>query len=280
MQHTRSLLSLSVALAVSSCSEKETDIPAPGPAHQTHAVANIQRPWFEDQTSRRGITFTYQSGHRERYLFPEIMGGGAALADFDNDGDLDAYLVQGGGALSDERPPNQLFMNDGHGFFEAKVDAGGAGDTGYGMGATTGDYDNDGDVDLYVTNVGTNVLYRNDGDLRFTDVTATAGVGDPGFSASATFLDLDNDGDLDLFVTNYINWQLAIETGCFSKPSGYSMADYCWPTAYESPARDRLYRNNGDGTFTDVSDDAGLALAYGNGLGVVGLDANNDGPLP
>ena len=278
MLYTRSLLSLSITLAISGCGETELEgVAAPDTERSMDAAVKAERPWFEDQTTTRGIDFTYLSGHGDRYLFPEIMGGGAALADFDNDGDLDAYLIQGGGVSSDQRPPNQLFINDGSGYFEAKADAGGAADTGFGMGATTGDYDNDGDVDLYVTNVGVNALYRNDGDMGFTDVTALAGVGDPGFSASATFLDLDNDGDLDLFVTNYVNWSAANELECFSKPSGYSMADYCWPTAYESPARDRLYRNNGDGTFTDVSDQAGLALAFGNGLGVVGLDANNDG---
>jgi hypothetical protein len=241
------------------------------------AIQSATTPWFEDQAQQRGLVFQHQSGHQDRYLLPEIMGGGAALADFDNDGDLDAYLVQGGELLKNQRPPNQLFINRGDGYFDELPDAGGAGDTGYGMGTATGDYDNDGDIDLYVTNVGSNVLYRNDGDNQFTDVSQIAGVDDAGWGASAAFLDLDGDGDLDLFLTNYVNWSIAIEQDCFSTATGYSMADYCWPTAYNAPARDRLFRNNGDGSFSDVSDQAGLGLAFGNGLGVTGLDANNDG---
>ena len=265
---------IGLLLAAAGCSD---DVSQSLSGLETEGRNQASGPWFNDQAVERGIHFVYQSGHQDRYLFPEIMGGGAALADFDNDGDLDAYLVQGGGVLSTERPGNQLFVNDGGGRFKEHPQAGGANDTSFGMGAATGDYDNDGDIDLYVSNVGINKLYRNDGDLQFTDVTTAAGIGDPGFGASASFQDLDNDGDLDLFVTNYVNWSEATEQECFSKPSGYSMADYCWPTAYESPARDRLFRNNNDGTFTDVSDEAGLALAFGNGLGVVSLDANNDG---
>ncbi len=268
------ILCLGVLLVGNSCSKIE--IPAPDSSNPVEKQVSAI-PWFEDQAQQRGLVFQYQSGHEERYLLPEIMGGGAALADFDNDGDLDAYLVQGGKLLADKRPPNKLFINRGDGYFEELPDAGGADDTGYGMGAATGDYDNDGDVDLYLTNVGRNVLYQNNGGNRFTDVSQIAGVDDPGWGASATFLDLDGDGDLDLFLTNYVNWHVSIEQDCFSITTGYSMADYCWPTAYNAPARDRLFRNNGDGSFTDVSDQAGLALAFGNGLGVTGLDANNDG---
>ena len=234
-------------------------------------------PWFEDQADLRGLNFRYDSGHSDRYLLPEIMGGGAALADLDNDGDLDAYLVQGGKVVSENRPGNQLFLNRGDGHFTAVADAGGAGDTGYGMGVATGDYDNDGDVDLYVTNLGPNALLRNRGNGEFEDVSAVAGVDDAGWGTAAAFLDLDVDGDLDLFLVNYVNWSLSIEQDCFSTATGWHLADYCWPTAYGAPARDRLFRNNGDGTFTDISDAAGLGVAFGNGLGVVGLDANSDG---
>lgn len=234
-------------------------------------------PWFEDQAQRRGLNFQYHSGHSDRYLFPEMLGGGVALADFDNDGDLDVYLVQGGRLFSDDPPGNQLFFNRGDGYFVKAADAGGAGDTGYGMGVTAGDYDNDGDVDLYVTNLGPNVLLRNNGHGEFEDVSVIAGVDDAGFGTAAVFLDLDVDGDLDLFVVNYVNWSLAIEQDCFSTGTAWTVADYCSPAAYRAPARDRLYRNNGDGTFTDISDAAGLGIAFGNGLGVVGFDANNDG---
>ncbi len=272
--HNYQVLCLGVLLVGTGCSKIE--IPAPDSSNPVETQMSAI-PWFEDQAQLRGLVFHHQSGHEERYLLPEIMGGGAALADFDNDGDLDAYLVQGGELLADKRPPNKLFINRGDGYFKELPDAGGADDTGYGMGAATGDYDNDGDVDLYLTNVGSNVLYQNNGGNRFTDVSQIAGVDDPGWGASATFLDLDGDGDLDLFLTNYVNWRVSIEQDCFSITTGYSMADYCWPTAYNAPARDRLFRNNGDGSFTDVSDQAGLGLAFGNGLGVTGLDANNDG---
>ena len=234
-------------------------------------------PWFEDQSAQRGINFRYQSGHEERYFLPEIMGGGVALADIDNDGDLDAYLVQGGKLFAEGGPGNKLFINRGDGYFEEGSDSGDAADTGYGMGVAAGDYDNDGDVDLYVTNYGPNVLLKNKGNGEFEDVSDAAGVADEGWGTGAAFLDLDSDGDLDLFVVNYVNWSVSIEQDCFSAATGWSLADYCWPTAYNAPARDRLYRNNGDGTFTDVSDQAGLDVAFGNGLGVVGLDADNDG---
>lgn len=235
------------------------------------------QPWFEDQAERRGLNFRYRSGHADRYLLPEMLGGGAALADLDNDGDLDAYLVQGGPLLSDDRPGNQLFLNRGDGYFVEVADAGGAGDTGYGMGVAAGDYDNDGDVDLYVTNLGRNVLLRNRGNAQFEDVSVVAGVDDAGWSTAAAFLDLDADGDLDLFVVNYVNWNISIERECLNVMAGSSLPDYCPPHVYNAPTRDRLYRNNGDGTFTDVSDAAGLGAAFGNGLGVVGLDANGDG---
>jgi hypothetical protein len=247
---------------------------APSPGDTSTAP---ELPWFEDQARRRGLNFQYQSGHTDRYLLPEIMGGGAALADIDNDGDLDAYLVQGGPVMSKDRPSNQLFLNRGDGYFVEAPDGGDAGDSGYGMGVAAGDYDNDGYIDLYVTNLGRNRLLRNTGKGQFEDVSAAAGVDEDGWGSSAAFLDLDDDGDLDLFLVNYVSWRLSIEQDCFSTATGYNLADYCWPTAYDAPARDHLYRNNGDGTFTDISNLAGLGVAFGNGLGVVGLDANSDG---
>ncbi len=175
--------------------------------------------WFVEEAAKRGIEFRYQSGFAGRALLPEIVGGGAALADLDGDGDLDIYLVQSGWNLAAgpaaNAPGNQLYINRGDGYFDAAKDMGQAGDRGYGMGVAAGDYDNDGDIDLYVTNLGANVLLRNDGTGRFEDQTAVAGVGDPGWSTAAAFADLDRDGDLDLFVVNYLNWSLAIERDCF-----------------------------------------------------------------
>lgn len=233
--------------------------------------------WFVDETAARGIDFVHRSGHQERTMMPEIIGGGAALVDVDDDGDLDAYLVQSGWNLAigfgPDSPANQLFLNDGTGHFAAAVGIDGAGDTGYGMGVATGDYDSDGDVDLYVTNLGANRLLQNDGSGRFTDVTEEAGVGDPGWSTAATFADLDGDGDLDLFVVNYVHWSLAVERTCSSRGE----PTYCSPTAYDAPAMDRLYRNDGDGRFTDITFWAGLNAVFGNGLGTIAEDFNNDG---
>ncbi|MHC4107826.1 MAG: FG-GAP repeat domain-containing protein, partial [Planctomycetota bacterium] len=143
---------------------------------QTTPPDRAASPWFEEVAISRGLEFTHQSGHRARYLMPEIMCGGAALFDMDGDGDLDAYLVQAGSVSepSDQRPPNQLFENLGDGTFKNATTGSGADDRGYGMGVACGDYDNDGDVDLYVTNLGPNVLLRNDGRPgapAFTDVT-------------------------------------------------------------------------------------------------------------
>ena len=255
---------LTLCLALSGCSENSPD-----------KAAVAAPPWFEEQAERRGLAFQHQSGHSVRYQLPEIVGGGAALADLDGDGDLDAYLVQSGKLFAADGPGNQLFFNVGDGHFEEAAGGGGAGDKGYGMGVTAGDYDNDGDIDLYVTNVGPNVLLRNVGNGAFEDVSSIAGVDDPGWGTAAVFLDLDIDGDLDLFVVNYVDWSLETEQDCLGETTG--LIEYCAPNNYAAPAADLLYRNNGDGTFTDVSEKAGMSAAFGNGLGVIGADFDGDG---
>jgi len=194
-------------------------------------------PAFAEVASEAGIGFVHHSDATEHYALPEIMGGGVAFLDHDSDGWLDLYLVQSGGPGG-----NALYRNQGDGSFEDVTESAGVGDRGYGMGCATGDYDNDGDVDLYVTNLGQNVLYRNRGDGSFEDRTLFAGVGDPGWSTSATFLDYDADGDLDLFVANYVDWAsdpTFAEKACFAT-SG--VRDYCSPQSYAAPARDTLYR--------------------------------------
>ena len=234
-------------------------------------------PWFEERAATSGLNFEYRSGHDQRYLFPEIIGGGVALFDMDNDGDLDAYLVQGGSLTgNDPADSNRLFANQGKGTFLDVSEGNATADRGYGMGVATGDYDNDGDVDLYVTNLGPNVLLRNEGSGRFTEVSREAGVADDGWGTSATFLDYDADGYLDIFVTNYLHWKLELEQDCYN-PSG--LLDYCLPTNYNAPAMDRLFHNRGDGTFEDVSEAAGMSTAFGNGLGVVACDFDLDGDL-
>ena len=232
--------------------------------------------WFEEVSGPSGISFRHISGRGSRLYMPEIMVGGVALFDFDNDGLLDAYFVQSGFLVEkgERRPSNKMYRNQGSAVFEDVTASSGTGDLGYGMGCACGDFDNDGFTDLYVTNVGPNVLYRNNGDATFTDVTAAAGVGDASLSASAAFLDYDRDGDLDLFVTNYFAWSVETEIEC---ETNNGLPDYCKPTNYHVPSRDTLYRNNGDGTFSDVTESAGLGVMFGNGLGVVCGDFNQDG---
>jgi hypothetical protein len=243
--------------------------------------------WFSDEASARGIAFKHVSGKSPdgRLLFPDIMGSGAALADLDGDGDLDAYLVQGGHLIEQSGLANEVYLNRGDGHFTKSIDPGDARDTGYGMGVAAGDYDNDGDIDLYVTNVGENVLLANDGTGGFRNVSRAAGVAHDGFGTAATFADFDADNDLDLFLVNYIDWDLSIERDCFAG----GVRTYCPPTNYAAPAMDVLYRNNGDGTFTDVTEVAGINLAYGKhasnfrpgkpGLGVVTADYDGNGLL-
>lgn len=249
------------------------------PLHVSFCAQGAQgQSWFEEVAEGRGLKFVHQSGEAGQYALPEIMGGGAALFDMDGDGDLDAYLVQSGNLLDPpaKRPPNRLYRNRGDGTFDDVTDGSGAAGRGYGMGVTAGDYDNDGDVDLYVTNVGPNLLLQNDGRGGFKDVTARAGVGDPAWSTSAAFLDYDRDSDLDLFVANYIIWPPPILVPCFT-PSG--ARDYCSPKSYNARSSDTLYRNNGNGTFTNISAQAGLHKAFGTGLGVVPGDFDGDGSI-
>ncbi|MEM9056493.1 MAG: CRTAC1 family protein [Pseudomonadota bacterium] len=231
---------------------------------------------FEDVAEATGLAFVHDADATPEHNFPEINGAGGALVDYDNDGDLDVYLIQGGPLDGSGTSGNRLFRNalvpSGALRFEDVSSDSGADDTGYGMGVATGDYDNDGDADLYLANFGANVLLRNDGD-RFTDVTAASGTGDTRWSASASFADYDHDGDLDLFVANYIAWSADKNVVC---ENSAGERDYCSPSNYEAVS-DSLFRNDGDGVFTDVSQAAGIAAAAGNGLGVAAADFNGDG---
>lgn len=233
--------------------------------------------WFTDATAASGVEFIWESGRTGAFHLPEIIGGGVALFDMDGDGDLDLYFVQGGGDVplpgaADEavRSGNRLYRND-DGRFADVTDSSGAGDTGYGMGVAVGDYDDDGDLDLYVTNLGPNVLYRNDGAGRFEDVTEQAGVGDDRWGGSAAWVDYDQDGDLDLFALNYIDW---VPMDCLNT---LGQPGYCSPASFNRPAGDILYRNDGAGRFVDVTAEAGFGAARGNGLGIGCADFDQDG---
>lgn len=234
--------------------------------------------WFQDETEARGIRFKHVSGAEGNYYIPEAMGGGVAILDVDNDADLDIYFVQSGfieTTSEDESYPNELYLNDGFGMFSLATNTSDAGkDLGYGMGVATGDYDNDGDVDIFVSNLGRNALLRNEGNHSFKNVALQARVDDPSWGTSAAFEDFDHDGDLDLFVANYLRWSPGAEIDCFHWQTGGK--EYCSPTKYRAPAQDRLFENNGDGTFTDITWESGLGHILGNGLGVVIMDVNND----
>ena len=250
-----------------------------------------QAPLFVESAAAAGLDFTHVNGATGQFYMPEVMGSGVALFDYDNDGDLDVFLVQGGplgtaGAQTPARaaaPASRLFRNDlivaASGaptlrFTDVTARAG-VGLHAYGMGAATGDYDNDGDLDLFVTSFGPDTLYRNNSDGTFSDVTKEAGVSDPLWSTSAAFLDFDRDGDLDLFAANYLDFTTADNKVCHD-PVG--ARDYCSPRAFR-PVPDRLYRNDGQGRFADVSEAAGISTADGNGLGVAVGDYNGDGWL-
>ncbi len=231
---------------------------------------------FIDVSSQTGITFTYYNGAAgEKYLV-ETMGAGAAFFDYNNDGYLDIYAINGAN-LSGEgvNPGNVLYRNNGDGTFTDVTHTASVGDKEYGMGVCAADYDNNGYQDLYVTNFGSRVLYRNNGDGTFTDVTALANVSDTRWGSSCAFADYDNDGDLDLYVANYLDLALVQKnTWCGRHEEGFRT--YCHPDNFDGIA-DRLYRNNGDGTFTDVTQAAGVLNPAGKGLGVVCGDYDNDG---
>lgn len=245
---------------------------------------------FRECAAEVGLSFQHFTGATGEFFMPEIMGGGAALLDYDNDGDLDVYLLQGTRlngtppqsrlifpSPKDWKPGHRLFRNDlsstGKLNFVDVTESAGVGLVAYGMGAATGDYDNDGDVDLYVTNFGANVLYRNNGKGRFDDVTREAGVADSRWSTSAAFLDYDRDGLLDLFVCNYLDFTVKGNKKC-EYVTGER--DYCAPNMYR-PVPHRLFHNEGNGKFADVTQSSGLGTAYGAGLGVTCADFNGDG---
>jgi enediyne biosynthesis protein E4 len=241
-------------------------------------------PIFE-VTQPRGLDFTHQNSPTAQKYLIETMGGGVALLDYNNDGLLDIFLVNSGKLSSPMQTPenfsrhdplywNRLFRQNRDGSFTDVTAAAGlssAGDGNYGMGVAVGDYDNDGYPDLYVTSYGKNILYHNNGNGTFTDVTAKAGVAAGGWSVSAGFFDYDNDGKLDLFVTRYMEWDVK-----HSKTCGGEWHTYCPPE--EFPATTNiLYHNNGDGTFTDVSQPSGITGKRGRALGVAFADYDEDG---
>jgi hypothetical protein len=275
-----------LTLAWAGCGGGRPTGAAPSTGSSSRATSDA---WFADRAAESGLDFVHVSGMSGRFYYAEIIGPGAALFDYDNDGDLDVFLVQGHGLGAGQGAGpgapsrggrlyrNDLVVNpDGtrtQRFTDvtesSHIDA-----HGYGMGVAAGDFNNDGCVDLLLTSLGRNQLYRNNCDGTFTDVSKTSGVaGDAGWSVSASFFDYDRDGWLDLFVTHYLNYSVETNTPCFG-PSGNP--DYCSPNVYR-PQLSRLYHNNRNGTFTDVTAAAGMARDFGPALGVATADFNGDG---
>jgi hypothetical protein len=231
---------------------------------------------FKDVTADTGITFRHTDGGSGRRYVVETVSAGLALFDYDNDGDVDIYFLNGAplpGTKVDKPPKDALYRNDGNWKFTDVTEQAGVGDTGYGLGVAVGDYDNDGDADIYLNNYGPNVLYRSNGNGTFTDVTKEAGVGNGSqVGAGAAFLDMDKDGDLDLYVSNYLDFSYEKHVSCTT--NGFPV--YANPRHY-APLPDTVFRNNGDGTFTDVSRESGVGLHAGWGMGIVAADYDNDG---
>ncbi len=258
---------------------QESDAPPPvlpSPEITIQVAAKASEPgWFEDATERLGLDFVHDCGPTRTYYMPEIMGAGCGLLDYDKDGDLDIYLINGG--YPPEVPPpaalptNRLFRQESDGRFVDVTEESGLGDTGYGMGVAVADYDNDGFVDVYITNYGANALYRNRGDSTFENVTAQTGTGDEAWGTSAAFFDYDADGWLDLFVVNYL--QLDTSLKCYDATG---RRDYCGPERFPG-APDVLYHNNGDGTFTIANAESGIGAVGRRGLGIVCADLTGDG---
>ncbi len=249
--------------------------------------------WFTERAEASGLTFVHFNGMSGKFLYPELMAPGVALFDYDNDGDLDVFIVQGrmlGKTPAAEAQPQsagplplqgRLFRNDlaiqpdgsRKLTFTDVTAASGINAQGYGMGVAAGDYNNDGCVDLFVTNLGPAQLFRNNCDGTFTDVSKASHVSDSGWSVPAVFFDFDRDGFLDLFVGHYLQYSVETNLHCYSVAGNL---DYCPPHVYR-PEASHLYHNNRDGTFTDVTAAAGMTREYGPALGVATADFNNDG---
>ena len=235
-------------------------------------------PAFEEvPPSKSGILWTHVGGLSPQMYEPETLGAGCAFIDYDNDGWMDIYLVNSGKCdFYNPVPPlrNALYRNNRDGTFTDVTEKSGVTGNAYGMGVAVGDYDRDGLPDLYLTQYPHSILYHNNGDGTFTDVTAKAGVAAPGWATSAVWFDYDNDGQLDLFVCQFADWNKSKNKFCGNTLTGERW--YCKPNVYH-PAPCWLFHNNGNGTFTDVSKESGVARSLAKAWGVVACDINNDG---
>ena len=256
-----------------------------GAASRQGAPSPAPAPSFRDVARSAGVEFTHVNGVSDEKFFPEIIGSGGLFLDFDNDGWLDLFLVDGGSFADPSvarRARHRLFRNRRNGTFEDVTAASNIRHRDYGMGTCAGDIDNDGLIDLYITNVGPNILYRNAGGGRFAEVPGAGGADTALWSTSCAFVDIDRDGYLDLFVTNYVDTSRGKNEPDPRKPLFCGIAgpppirDYCHPLIYP-PLPSVLYRNTGKGTFDDISKSSGIAPYRGNGLGVAVSDIDDDG---
>ena len=233
---------------------------------------------FVDQAGRNGLEFDHDHGGSGEKFYVETMGSGVCLLDYDNDNDLDIYFCQGAplpGWEKNLKLENKLFRNDGERWTDVSKSAGVA-DESYSIGCACGDIDNDGDTDLYVTNYGKDTFYLNNGDGTFSDQTNTVGLFNDEWGSSAVFFDMDNDGWLDLYVTNYVEFITDKNPWCGDHQSGKRA--YCDPDIFKG-VPDKLFQNMGNGTFQDISKEAGISNQQGKGLGVVPGDIDGDGDL-
>ena len=238
--------------------------------------AQAQLPQFVDVARQAGIVFQHTNGASPEKHLVETMGSGGLFFDYDGDGWIDAFLVDGGSfadPATARRARHRLYHNRGTGTFEDVTERSGIQHHDYGMGACAGDVDGDGRPDLYITNFGPNTLYRNRGDGTFVDITGSAHVGDARWGASCAFADLDGDGDLDLWVTNYVDADRNHSPFC---SEGKNERFYCHPLKFD-PLPNTLYRNDGSGVFTDVTTESGVGKLRSNGMGVVIVDVDDDG---
>lgn len=271
-------ISIAFMLTMAGCGSND-----PSAGNSSQATAAV----FDDMARSSGLVFKHYSGATGNYYFPEIMGAGIALLDYDGDDDLDVFVLQGrqldpdadgNGMNAGTQPGHRLYRNElnpsGKLRFSDVTGSAGIGDRGYGMGVAVGDIDNDGDPDLYLTHFGANALYLNDGAGTFRETTAASGTGDNRWGTSAAFLDYDADGLLDLFVANYNTFSISNHQACRAT-SGHQ--DYCDPLTFP-PAVDRIFRNLGSGKFADAAT-TGIYEHFGTGLGVISADFNSNGAM-
>jgi hypothetical protein len=272
LKYTVIALSLIILLAISSAGNLY--------ASQQSAAGQRAVVTFEEVSAQTsGITWVHNNAHTPERFLPETVGAGAAFFDYDNDGWMDIYFVNSG--ASDFFTPlaplrNALYRNNHNGTFTDVTDKAGVAGGKFGMGVAAGDYDGDGWQDLFVTNYGSNILYRNNGNGTFSDVTEKAGVAGAGWSTCAVWFDYNSDNRLDLFVSSFIQFDRSLHRLCVDKTATQNY--YCIPRIFK-PRPSHLFRNNGNGTFTDMSQESGIAASPGKSFGAVATDVNNDGLL-